>query len=295
MSKPTVAKLAEQMQQQNEKNDKRFDDLFAKLEQTTDAIARVIVKEQPIEVPPALTQDIPTVHQPVAQVREQFTFNSLQELQQAMQAGLIPNLVQPPAPPKAYDPAAAGITPVAPPQPLVTAPMQQPQMQMQQQQHHIPQQQAPYNRQQAGSQSRSSNCACCNQKRRTGTIDLRTNEYIASGLTTAWLQQQQGIIVTLSAEGHAIPHQVSGQWLSDELKKREYDPITNKRGRATSVPGFLCGEASSQNPRIRLQQPILRRATDDEEEQQYKSRLLKATLNCFPQLAAIAKKAGLIA
>src|SRR5690606_36561132 len=89
------------------------------------------------------------------------------------------------------------------------------------------------NRQEAGRQARFENCACCNQRMRTGTVSLATGEYVASGLTTRWLQQQQSIIVTLASDGHRQKYQVSGQWLADELSKRQ-------RGeRATSVPGFL--------------------------------------------------------
>src|SRR5690606_4854609 len=102
------------------------------------------------------------------------------------------------------------------------------------------------NRQEAGRQARFENCACCNQRMRTGTVCLQTGEYVASGLTTRWLQQQQSIIVTLASDGHRERYQVSGQWLADELSKRQ-------RGeRATSVPGFLCGEPSSAHPTVRL-------------------------------------------
>lgn len=124
------------------------------------------------------------------------------------------------------------------------------------------------NRQEAGRQARFENCACCNQRMRAGTVSLQTGEYVASGLTTRWLQLQQGIIVTMSSDGHRQQYQVSGQWLADELSKRQ-------RGeRATSVPGFLCGEPSSAHPTVRLVQPIMRRATETEEAQQYASRVL---------------------
>lgn len=124
------------------------------------------------------------------------------------------------------------------------------------------------NRQEAGRQSRFENCSCCNQRMRAGTVSLQTGEYVASGLTTRWLQLQQGIIVTMASDGHRQQYQVSGQWLADELSKRQ-------RGeRATSVPGFLCGEPSSAHPTVRLVQPIMRRATETEEAQQYASRVL---------------------
>lgn len=124
------------------------------------------------------------------------------------------------------------------------------------------------NRQEAGRQARFENCACCNQRMRTGTVSLATGEYVASGLTTRWLQQQQSIIVTLASDGHRQRYQVSGQWLADELSKRQ-------RGeRATSVPGFLCGEPSSAHPTVRLVEPIMRRATETEEMAQYAKRVL---------------------
>ena len=74
--------------------------------------------------------------------------------------------------------------------------------------------------------------------------------------------------MTLAADGHRQRYQVSGQWLADELSKRQ-------RGeRATSVPGFLCGEPSSAHPTVRLVEPIMRRATETEEMAQYAKRVL---------------------
>lgn len=125
-------------------------------------------------------------------------------------------------------------------------------------------------RSEAGPQSRADNCACCGQRRRDGTVALNTGEYVASGMTTAWLRLQEGILVHLADDNFRQVYTVSGQWLADTLSKRQRDE------RATSVPGFLCGERSSNHPSVRIAQAIMRRATKDEEQTQYATRILRA-------------------
>jgi hypothetical protein len=128
-------------------------------------------------------------------------------------------------------------------------------------------------RSEAGQQSRAENCACCGQRRRDGTVALDTGEYIASGMTTAWLKLQPTVLVNLADDGFRSTYQVSGQWLADTLSKRARDE------RATSVPGFLSGERSSQHPTVRLVSALVRRATKDEEATQYATRVLSAAAN----------------
>lgn len=117
---------------------------------------------------------------------------------------------------------------------------------------------------------RLGDCACCGQRLRIGTIDLRTGEYIPSGFTTQWLAHQNGITVLMGQQAYTV----SGEWLITELKKRTIDPNTGQRGRAISIPGFLCGEGSSTHATIKLAQPILRRATTSEEQAKYRERVL---------------------
>jgi hypothetical protein len=137
----------------------------------------------------------------------------------------------------------------------------------------IPQNGQVIDRSEAGPQSRSDNCACCGQRRRDGTVVVATGEYVPSGMTTAWLRLQPEVIITMAKDNHGIAYKVSGQWLAEELNKRERG---DRSERATSVPGFLCGERSSQHPQYRLVSAIMRRATKDEEATQYATRVLRA-------------------
>lgn len=123
-------------------------------------------------------------------------------------------------------------------------------------------------RSEGGRQSRFDTCAACGQRIKLGTVDIRTGEYVASGLTTKWLRAQQNILVKLQEDNFTKVYQVNGNWLADTLVKRQYGE------RAISVPGYLCGESSSTHPTVKLVSPLLRRATDDEERQQYAARVV---------------------
>lgn len=127
---------------------------------------------------------------------------------------------------------------------------------------------AVHPRAEGGRQARFDTCAACGQRIKLGTVALSTNEYVPSGMTTKWLRLQQNILVRLGEDNFTKTYQVSGNWLADTLAKRQYGE------RATSVPGFLCGENTSQHPTVKLVQPLMRRATDDEERAQYAGRVM---------------------
>lgn len=127
---------------------------------------------------------------------------------------------------------------------------------------------AVHPRAEGGRQARFDTCAACGQRIKLGTVALSTNEYVPSGMTTKWLRLQQNILVRLGEDNFTKTYQVSGNWLADTLAKRQYGE------RATSVPGFLCGENTSQHPTVKLVQSLMRRATDDEERAQYAGRVM---------------------
>ena len=104
------------------------------------------------------------------------------------------------------------------------------------------------------------------------------------------LKRQQDIQVRFN-DGRITA--VAGQWLHGELSSRRNDPHTGKRVRATSVPGFCCNEGNSNHPSVALVQPILRRATPDEEEQQYTIRVLREVAKLVPQFVPHVQALGI--
>jgi hypothetical protein len=192
----------------------------------------------------------------------------------------VKNLVHQPRYQETVAPPHQQVAGIAPTQPVPMQPagvIQSP-TQMVQQQLPIPveggqpdeaeQQPAVGARSEGGRQARFDTCAACGQRIKLGTVDLKTGEYVASGLTTKWLRAQTGILVRLAEDGFTKVYQVNGNWLADTLVKRQMGE------RAISVPGYLCGESSSTHPTVKLVSAVMRRATDDEERRQYAARVL---------------------
>lgn len=136
---------------------------------------------------------------------------------------------------------------------------------------------------------RFNTCAMCGGRDYRGTVALATGEYIASGMTPSYLKGLNQVDVIINGQ----QQRVTGAWLHAEVSTRR--PLANgMRERATSLPGFLCGEPSSAHHSVSLVSPLLRRATEDEEMVQRVTRVANWTdhLNPADVMSHAAKSAA---
>lgn len=124
---------------------------------------------------------------------------------------------------------------------------------------------------------RFNTCAMCGGRDYRGTVSLETGEYIASGMTPSFLKNLPAVQVIINGNRSTV----SGAWLHSEVTTRRPLP-GGMRERATSLPGFLCGEPTSAHQTVSLVAPLLRRATEDEEVVQRVTRVANWANNLNP-------------